>query len=226
MHPIIGVQGASAAGKSTLCARLAAELDGVVIHELAESPDWSGEIPAAPPADEAALMHNRRLFLEYECRRWKRALGVSETRPAIFDTEWIGQLLWGICDLDVTHPEFDRARLISETVAMYRERVERGELGCCDAIVVLTPDESIVRRQREGDPARRRRNFERNLAVARLQRPYWDALRPLFASRLVFVSDGLAGDAPRYSALPERARRQKALQALDVIERTALGLDP
>jgi nicotinamide riboside kinase len=221
VHPIIGVQGASAAGKSTLCARLAAELGGTVIHELAESPDWTGEMPASPAADEAALMRNRRLFLDYECRRWNRAIAASETAAAIFDTEWIGQLLWGICDLDVTHPEFDRPALVRKTIAIYREHVERGELACCDAIVLLEPDEEVVRSQRESDTSRGRRNFERNLAVARLQRPYWDALRPLFASRLVVVRDGLAAGAPRFTALPERARRQKALQALDAIERTA-----
>jgi nicotinamide riboside kinase len=221
VHPIIGVQGASAAGKSTLCARLAAELGGTVIHELAESPDWTGEMPAAHPADEAALMRNRRLFLDYECRRWKRAMAASEKAAAIFDTEWIGQLLWGICDLDVTHPEFDRGALVRETIAIYRERVELGELACCDAIVLLAPDEAAVRSQREGDTERRRRNFERNLAVARLQGPYWNALRPLFASRLVIVQDGLTAEAPRFTALRERARREKALQALDTIEGAA-----
>lgn len=223
MHPIIGVQGASAAGKSTLCARLATDLGGTVIHELAESPDWTGEMPASPPADEEALMRNRRAFLDYECRRWKRAIAVSETAPAIFDTEWTGQLLWGICDLDVTHPEFDRAALVRETIAAYGERVERGELACCDAIVLLAPDEEVVRSQRQGDGDRRRRNFERNLAVARLQGPYWEALKPLFASRLMIAADGLTAEVPRFTALPERARRQKALQTLDTIERVAAG---
>lgn len=221
---IIGVQGPSAAGKSTLCARLARDLNGEIVHELAESPDWTG-LPLADPADEREALGNRQAFLEYECRRWRRALAVAETRPAIFDTEWIGQLLWGLCDLQVTYPQLDGWRLVRETVARYRERVAAGELGCCDAIVLLDPGEAAVRRQRAGDPTRRRRNFERNLRVAALQHPYWDALRPLFASRLVVLADGAEMNALAIAPLPGSARQAKAAQVLDVIELRAAG-DP
>lgn len=219
---IIGVQGPSAAGKSTLCARLARDLGGEVVHELAESPDWTG-LPLAEPADERELLSNRQAFLDYECRRWRRALAVAETRPAIFDTEWIGQLLWGLCDLQVTYPQLDGRRLVRETVALYRERVAAGELGCCDAIILLDPDEDAVRLRRAADPTRRRRNFERNLRVAALQHPYWDALRPFFASRLIVAPDGAAVSVPPVAPLPERVQQAKAAQVLDAIELRAAG---
>jgi hypothetical protein len=120
----------------------------------------------------------------------------------------------------VTHPTFDHVSLVRETIALYREHIEGGDLACCDAIVLLAPDEAVVRSQR-GRDRKRRRNFERNLAIARLQRPYWDALRPLFGSRLVVVHDGLAVDAPRFTPLPEGARRQKALEAIERSARIA-----
>lgn len=222
-YPIIGVQGPSAAGKSTLCARLARDLGGEVVRELAESPDWIDGAPPADPADEGELLENGRAFLAYECRRWRRALAVAEVQPAIFDTEWIGQLLWRVCDLQVTHPHFDRPRLVGEIIEWYRERVGDGDLACCDAIVLLDPDEAAVRRQRAADPARRRRNFERNLRVAALQRPYWQALRLLFVSRLTVAADGAALPALAVSPLPARVRQENALRALHIIEHRALA---
>ena len=100
---------------------------------------------------------------------------------------------------------------------MYRERVASGALACCDVIVLLDPGRDVARRQREGDPLRTRRNFERNLQVATLMRPMWDALRPLFVSRLMVVGDGAGFALPEMAALPERARMSKSMQVLDII---------
>jgi hypothetical protein len=214
---IVGIQGPSPAGKSTLSDRIAAELDGSVIHELAESADRTPQTSVAVPADERALLVNRRAFLDFERRRWAYAVSPSATRPAVFDTEWIGQLLWGLYDLDVTHPSWDRKSLATSILAMYRERVAARALGCCDAIVLLDPPADVVRRQRDGDQTRTRRNFERNLRIATLMRPMWDELLSVLGARLVITGNGVAFHFGEVEPVPIASDVSTALQVLDTI---------
>lgn len=214
---IVGVQGPSAAGKSTLAGRLAAELRGTVVHELAESADWAPATLVGVPSHEQELLVNRRVFLDYECRRWARAISLAVTRPAVFDTEWIGQLLWGLYDLDVTHPAWSRKSLAASILGMYRERVASRALGCCDAIVLLDPAADLVRQQRDGDTTRTRRNFERNLRVATLMRSMWDELGSVLGARLTIAADGATFQLGEAVPWTRELEATTALQVLDTI---------
>ena len=222
---IVGVQGASAAGKSTLAGRLAAELGGSVVHELAESADWTPGTVVGLPSNEQELLANRRMFLDYECRRWARATSLAETRPAVFDTEWIEQLLWGLHDLEVTHPAWDRRSLAGSILEMYGERAASRALGCCDAIVLLDPSADVVRRQRDGDTTRMRRNFERNLRVATLMRPTWGDLQSVLGERLMIAGDCAAFRLPDVAPWPDQLDPPMAMRVLDAIISRFRGRD-
>jgi|CXWL01.1.fsa_nt_gi hypothetical protein len=220
--PIVGVQGPSAAGKSTLASRLAKAWGAQIIHEMAEGPDWAGHTYPANPSTSEEVAANRLAFLEYECRRWARALHASRSTPVVFDTEWIGHLLWGLCDLPITYPNLDQTSITRATLSAYRDRAQDGALGACDRVLLLTPPEETIRHQRNADASRRRRNFERNLAVWRAQTTYWEHLGEVLGERLRLVSEASV-QLDSMAPMTGGERRTIALEALDAIEVITTG---
>jgi hypothetical protein len=57
-----------------------------------------------------------------------------------------------------------------------RRDVERGELGFADVVLYADPGVDELRRRKEGDPSRTRRNFERHTAMAPSFRRWYEAL--------------------------------------------------
>lgn len=158
---IICLEGPSAAGKTSLAEALARERGAAVVPEL----DASG---APPPGRSAAW------FVERHAARWRLALETAAGAPfAVLDGDPFKGLWYNWLYADEGWEGVD-------TVApLYRAQIERGALAFPDLYVALTASEDELRRRRDGDPTRSRRNFEKHLLSAgpllRYFRKLWEA---------------------------------------------------
>jgi hypothetical protein len=172
-HPrILCLEGPSAVGKTTLAAALAREFDAVVVPEL----DASG----APAVGRSAAW-----FVERHAAQWRLAREMASGAPfAVLDGDPF-KGLWYNC----VYAEEGWEGV--ETVApLYREQIERGALHFPDLYVALTATEGELRRRREGDASRSRRNFEKHLRLAGPLRRYFDELREAAPGRVATIETG------------------------------------
>jgi hypothetical protein len=171
---IIAVEGISAAGKTTWCARH----PGRVVPEL----------PAlAPPAGDART--RAEFWTNAHCQRWADAerieasAGVAycDTDPLKLHYAWC---LW--CVGRGTNAEWDAA------VNAHRIALRSRRLGFADAVVFLEPDISTVRAQKEADDSRRRGNFEFHLQLGKPLREWYEMLDELLPGRVLWHGEQLA----------------------------------
>lgn len=176
---VVCLEGPSAVGKTTLAAELARGCGAPVVPEL----DASG----APPAGRSAAW-----FVARHAEQWRRARESAATAPfAVLD----GDPFKGLWFNWVYAAE---GREGVETVAaLYRVRVEAGEVAFPDLYVALTAAEEELRRRRAADSSRSRRNFEKHLLLAGPLLRYFAELRRVAPARVAVVEtdsqDGLVG---------------------------------
>jgi hypothetical protein len=143
---IIVVEGISAAGKSTWCARHGV---GQVVLETGRLEGQPGR--AESPASTA------KFWVDQNVARWRAALAVeAEKDLAICDTDplklhyvWS---LWQIGEASQEQWNYERA----ETRQAFLDR----RIGFADTYIIGAVDPQIARQRRDGDNTRRRRKFE------------------------------------------------------------------
>ncbi|MEU4561796.1 hypothetical protein AB0F72_25720 [Actinoplanes sp. NPDC023936] len=180
---IVVVTGPSAAGKTTWCRR---HFPADTVPEHVPSPE---DLPGPDPADQAAF------WCEVSNRRWLRAerherrsgLAVCDDDPLKLHYTWslarIGALSW---------------RHWQAEVDAHRGAVAAGRLGFADLVLVSAPAEDELRRRRDADPARRRRNFDLHVRLAEPLRQWYQAVERVGAAHVVWdlPAAGLPAELP------------------------------
>ena len=184
---VVCLEGPSAVGKTTLAAALARECGAAVVPEL----DASG----APAAGRSAAW-----FVERHARQWRLARELAAGAPfAVLD----GDPFKGLWYNWVYAAEGWEG---VETVApLYRAQVSAGALALPDLYVALTAPGEELRRRRDGDATRSRRNFEKHLLLAGPLRRYFGELREAAPARVFILETGSREELiARVSAALER----------------------
>lgn len=140
------IEGISAAGKSTWCARCAG---GMTVPEM-------GPVPHAPDR-QAEPKRAAEFWAEINARRWATALALeAQTGCAVCDTDPL-KLHYTWCLMQIgaaSEEEFEAARIAT------RRRMGARRLGFADIYFVKAIDPIAARTQRDGDKTRSRRNFD------------------------------------------------------------------
>lgn len=161
---VICLEGPSAAGKTTLSRELGDRIGAISVPEVNQL--------FQRPAQEAPDW-----YLDRQLERWRRASGASATgQVAVLDGDVL-QPLW-----------YGWAYGFSDSSAL---AVEAGELDFADAYFIVECAPSELRRRKELDATRSRRNFEQHLQLIAPQRRYFDALEqscPGLVHRLPFAT--------------------------------------
>lgn len=198
---IVAVEGVSASGKTTWCAR----------HRGRVVP----EPPAlAPPSEEPEAI--AEFWTRVHAHRWAQAeriegregIAYCDTDPLKLHYTWC---LWRLGE--VSRPRWDAA------VDAHRPAIQSRHVGFADAVVFLEPDAETVRARKEADHGRRRRNFERHLRLLRPLREWYEMLDEdvpggvlWHGERLTAVELGIASpdryDLARFDELTKRAARR------------------
>ncbi len=155
---IVCIEGPSAVGKTTLTAALAEATGAAVVPEL--------DAGAAPPVAESAAW-----FVDHHASLGQRARALAAGAPLVvldgdpFKGLWYNRVYAadGWPDVDVVAP-------------LYRARIREGALAFPDLYVALEADEVTLRARRSGDASRRRRGFEKHLALVEPLRRWFAAL--------------------------------------------------
>ena len=164
--PLLAIEGASGAGKSSVSAALAERLGGVL---LAEAFRRLQPPPSLAFQDAAGLLRLERGLLEEEGRRWEEALRLAASgRAVVLDTGPLGPLTysWGLREgwtgsLDVVAPLVDRAR----------ELVGERRFGLPDLTIYLDLPERVAEVRAARSPSDHPKELrERHRTVARWER--------------------------------------------------------
>jgi len=178
---LIVVEGISAAGKTTWCREHANDFTVPETGPRSDAPD------AAVDPVEAA-----RFWMAESERRWQAACAIERSRGvAVCDTDPIKlHYPWSLWQIGVAAEEVWQA----QRVAM-RDAVAGGRIGFADVYLVKPIDPQRARRQRDADPTRARRNFERHVKLLAPLATWYRALEKVLpgAVRWELPEDGLAG---------------------------------
>jgi hypothetical protein len=200
---IVVVEGPSAAGKTTWCARH-------VGRYVAEYTPTGRE-----PVDAAALA---RHWTRVAVARWRSALELERADGVAYcDTDPVKlHYAWGMAALGLA----PRARFDRE-LAVTREAFRSGALGFADAVLVALPDVATLRRRRDGDATRHRRNFAKHVQLREPLQQWYAALDDLDPGRVTWhlPADGTP-------ALPEPRARRCDLELLDALVAALPPLGP
>jgi len=169
---IICIEGASAAGKTTLSRALADRTGAAVIGEV-----WTlFERPAPEPT---------MWYLERQTDRWRLAVNNAGKRGmSILDGDPF-QPLW----YDWAYGNQDHS--LGTIVSFYREAIAAGHLAFPDCYILLAVTKPELRARKQGDPSRSRRNFEKHVSLLRHQPRYFAAMNAISCG-LVHTLDATA----------------------------------
>ncbi|AGL14521.1 hypothetical protein [Actinoplanes sp. N902-109] len=165
---IVVVEGPTAAGKTSWCHRYV----GRFVAEARSS--------GREPADEVALA---RHWVRIGMQRWAAAGELErEDGVAFCDTDPVKlHYAWGMAALGLApKARFDRE------LAVTREAFRTGRLGFADAVLVGLPDTETLRRRRDGDETRRRRNFAAHVQLREPLQQWYAALDSLAPGRVIW----------------------------------------
>ena len=154
---IICLEGPSAVGKTTTCAALAEQMSVCIVPEV--------NALFARPAEASPTW-----YLERQAARWEIAQKQSANQPAILDGD-VFQPLW--YNWAYGFVDWQNLEALSK---FFRPRIEAGTLGFPDCYVYLFTDETELRRRKEADQTRTRRNFEAHSRLVDVHPRYFSAL--------------------------------------------------
>ena len=196
---IVVVEGPSAAGKTTWTAR---HCDPAVV--VAET---TAAEAAAAPDQRADPRGAAEFWARVNSARWERAQRVEEAFGV------------AVCDSDPfkLHYAWTRWRTGHATrddwtcaLEASRRAFDAGRLGLADLILVTIPGTQTLRRRREGDRGRRRRNFDLHVQLAAPLRDWYRAVSALDPNRVRWELP--AAGVPGLAALrPRRPRSGTAI---------------
>jgi deoxyadenosine/deoxycytidine kinase len=200
---IVCLEGPSAAGKTTLAARLGASHGAAIIPELDAS--------AAPPVESSTAW-----FIDRHAGRWQRALELSASSPfAVIDGDpWKG--LW----YNWMHAS-QGWQNIDAVLPVYRAHVDRGTIGFPDLYVYLDATEVQVRLRRAHDLTRPRRNHEMHIRTMDAQRRYFAALQQEAAGHVVMLETSDRATLPSMVEAALTKRSASRLNASAILEHMA-----
>ena len=167
---IISIEGASAAGKTTTSAALAAKTVGFHIPEVAMS--W-----------EKPQREYPEWFFERQADRWNIATEKEKEGLAVIDID-LFQPFWYNWSFGFTL--FD-GQSLDFVANFYRPLIEQRQLGFPDRYFILHTDEEQLRTRKAGDATRMRRGFEMNLTFIEPQKRYFEALNAFMPGLVTFV---------------------------------------
>jgi hypothetical protein len=180
---IVVVTGPSAAGKTTWCRR---HYPGELIPEYA---------PTGMEPDDSDPAAQAGYWSDVNCRRWRQAtrreravgLAVCDDDPMKL------HYCWSLVRIGAASP-----RRWAHEVAANRAAVTEGRLGFADLVLVSIPPVEELRRRRDADPTRRRRNFDLHAQLVEPLRQWYQALELVQPGRVRWElpSDGLPQTLP------------------------------
>jgi hypothetical protein len=191
---IVVVEGPSAAGKTSWCRLNAGRFVGEYLPTGREPVD----------AELAA-----RYWVRVGARRWSAALEFErQDGVAVCDTDPLKlHWSWGMAALGLApRAQFERELTVT------REAFKAGMLGLADAVLVGLPDVEVLRRQRDGDPTRRRRNFAAHVQLREPLEQWYSALDRLDPGRVIW--DLPITGLPK---LPEPRTARESVELLDAL---------
>jgi hypothetical protein len=168
---IVVVTGPSAAGKTTWCRQ----------HFLADTvPEYvptSDDLPGSDPTEQAAF------WCEVNSRRWSQALQRERLSGlAVCDDDPLKlHYSWSLARIGA----LSRRRWQAEVDA-HRHAVGAGTLGFADLILVSLPPEEELRRRRDADPLRERRNFDLHIRLVEPLRRWYQAVERVGAAQVLW----------------------------------------
>jgi hypothetical protein len=166
---VVAVEGPSAAGKSSVVARVAAAEDWL---PLAEATDRLGATVDLRYRSAAELARLERRLLDEEALRWATArTWVRRGRTVVADTGFLGPLTytWGLVEAGLTP-----ARTLGPLLRRARSLADRHLWGLADLTIYLAVGEGTRRRRARADPARHPADlYARHEVVARREREFY-----------------------------------------------------
>lgn len=166
---IVCLEGASAVGKTTTCRTLQERFGTVIIPEV--------NALYKRPDPEAADW-----YLERQVDRWGKAQQAAKTHAvAVLDGDPF-QPLWYNWSFD-----FRQRQDLDYLKRFFRPLIAQGTLSFPNRYYLLVISESELRRRKEADIIRSRRNFESHLGLIDTQRRYFEAMASLSPGRARIV---------------------------------------
>ena len=158
---IICLEGASAAGKTTLSRAIAARMGAAVIAEV-----WA---LFERPSPEPPLW-----YLERQVELWRFAIeGAQKHGLSILDGDPF-QPLWYSWAYGFTEPD-----TLTTVISFYHEAIAAGSLAFPNRYILLAVSEAELRARKQGDASRSRRNFAKHLSLLRHQPRYFAAMNTI-----------------------------------------------
>lgn len=148
---IVVAEGISAAGKTTFARQFG---EGRFVPEIPVKGDLPGET--------ANLDDHARFWTEHNVRKFQMALEIEHKHGfAICDTDPM-KIHYSWC---MERAGFHWPDKSAHARVFVREAIAAGRLGFANLYLVKHIDPSVARAQKEGDPTRRRGNFEQHIAL-------------------------------------------------------------
>jgi hypothetical protein len=158
---IICLEGASAAGKTTLSHAIAARTGAAVIAEV-----WA---LFERPSPEPPLW-----YLGRQVEHWRFAVeSAGKHGLCILDGDPFQPLWYGWAY------GFIEPHTLSTVISFYHDAIAAGSLSFPDRYILLTVAESELRARKQGDASRSRRNFAKHLSLLRHQSRYFATMNTI-----------------------------------------------
>ncbi|MBE7104444.1 AAA family ATPase [Bacillus cereus] len=159
---IIAFEGASAVGKSTTCRELEKNYGAVIIPEV--------NFLFERPRNE-----HRTWYFEKQVERWNMAVQKSQQYEiVILDGDIYQPLSYNWCfHFDI----FNQPLSLIES--FYKEKMINEEIGFPDQYFYLYTNDEELRKRKESDETKKRRNFEKHLHIAKPFQRYYENLNSL-----------------------------------------------
>ena len=138
------------------------------------------QITGREPTDAVALA---RHWVRAGMQRWAAALDLERADGVAYcDTDPVKlHYAWGMAALGLApRAQFDRE------LAVTREAFRKHRLGFADTVLVGLPDPADLRRRRDSDHTRRRRNFAAHVQLREPLQQWYAALESLSPGRVVW----------------------------------------
>ncbi len=174
---IILLEGASAVGKTTTAEALCDEFSAYRVPEVNALFDTSKE-------------DSTTWYFERQCDRWEIAVNRERDHEFVILDGDVLQPLWynwiahGLSDDRADIEEFAPLDSIYQ---FFREKLQERAVGFPDRYFFLHTDTDSLRRRKNGDETRTRRNFESHLEFATPQRHYFEQLQTQSPRRVRLV---------------------------------------
>lgn len=148
---IIALEGISAAGKTTFARQFG---EGRFVPEI--------PVKGALPDKNASLDEHAEFWAEHNVRKFQMALAIEREHGfAICDTDPM-KIHFSWC---MERAGFDWPDKFAHARVFVRKAIAECRLGFSDLYLVKCIEPAVARAQKEGDPSRRRGNFDQHLAL-------------------------------------------------------------